>query len=58
MEGMKLWYVRREVLARNMQDAIKAKGRVFECVLASEKDQPESFTKVKGFKPKTNGQDA
>lgn len=55
---MKLWFVKREVLARNIEEAIKAKGRVYECSMAADKDQPETFTKVRGFKPKKHGTDA
>lgn len=52
MEGMKLYFVKKEVLARNIVEAAKAKGRIYEISLAADKDQPESFTKVRGFKPK------
>lgn len=49
---MKLYFVKKEVLARNIVEAAKAKGRIYEISLAADKDQPESFTKVRGFKPK------
>lgn len=49
---MKLYYVKREVLASCMAQALKAKGHIYEVSLAGEKDQPEVITKVNGFKPK------
>lgn len=58
MERMILWYVKKEVLAKDIAHALKAKGRVYECSMAAEKDQPDSFTKVRGFKEKKHGTDA
>jgi len=54
---MKLFYVKREVLAKNIEEALKMKGRVYECTMAAEKDQPDTFTKVQGFRTKKHGKD-
>jgi hypothetical protein len=52
MERLKKYYVKREVIARSMEQALKARGFIYEVSLAGEKDQPEDSVEVKGFKPK------
>lgn len=49
---MKKYYVKREVLATSIERAVVARGMIYEISLATDKDQPEMETKVKGFKPK------
>lgn len=52
MARMKKYYVKREVLATSIERAVVARGMIYEISLATDKDQPEMETKVKGFKPK------
>ena len=45
----KLYLVKREVIADNIEQAIKGKGKVYEISLANEEYQPKSSVNV-GFK--------
>lgn len=46
-----MYYVKREVLARDIISAAKAPGRIYEISLAQEKDQPIDEIRMKGFAP-------
>ncbi len=49
MKKKRLWLVRREVWAFDIEDAIAGTGEVYGAELADEKFQPDSERKVKGF---------
>lgn len=38
----KLWYVKREVVASTLQEALRTSGKVYEVQLADEKSWPEN----------------
>ena len=44
----KLWYVKREVIATSLQEAIRSSGKVYEVQLADDKLWPENKRKL-GF---------
>lgn len=46
---LRMYIVKREVLARSIKDAVTAKGIVYEVSLADEKFQPDSKKPIKGF---------
>ena len=47
---MKMWIVKREVLARNLKEAIKNDGRIYAVEEADQKYQPIEEKKLTGFK--------
>lgn len=49
----KLFLVKREVLARTIQEAMRKDGKIYSVEEASEKDQPQQEKKVDGFINKT-----
>lgn len=46
-----MYLVKREVIATSIEKALKAKGHIYEIILAEEKEWPEEKNKV-GFKIK------
>lgn len=44
----KLWYVKREVIASTLHEALKAQGKVYEIALADDKLWPQNKIKL-GF---------
>ena len=49
---MKMFLVKREVMARSLKAAMTARGTIYEISEVQEKDQPIPERKVEGFKPK------
>ena len=47
---MRMWLVKREVLATTIEKAAHAKGFIYEMALAEDKAQPENKKKKTGFK--------
>ncbi len=52
----KLYFVKREVIASSLKQALTAKGSVYEVVLAAENQWPQNKQKAPGFNDKTNVQ--
>lgn len=42
----KLYYIKREVIASTLHEALRAKGMVYEAVLADEKNWPDNKPKI------------
>lgn len=51
---MKMWIVKREVLARNIIEAAKNYGRIYCIEEASKEFQPDNNKPIEGFKNKKN----
>lgn len=49
---MRMWLVKREVLATTIEKAAHNKGFIYEISLAEDKVQPENTKKKTGFKSK------
>lgn len=49
----RLFYVKREVMATTIREAMNAKGKIYEIVMAEDKSEAskEILNPVKGFKP-------